>query len=234
MSTPTRSADALGFSSQRMAQLTSLVTAAATVEGPPQGAAERREAHPQQAVRCRNCGDQERAAYELARAGLERQPAIRDSWIRPTCSRRPARRERSSRFADARPRLHAECLLRAPGASGGRPALSVPRWPGKYDRLRGEGVAPLDAMREALPPILARARTRVPATLSPNGPAWPPRTVLAWRRGIAARTIPVWPGPLLIPAPSGRLSSAASRSCKNCKPAPLAERGRYAPERTNW
>ena len=37
--------------------------------------------------------------------------------------------------------------------------------------------------------------------------------------GTAARTTMAWPGPLLIPALPGRLSSAVSRSCGNCKPA---------------
>ena len=60
--------DALSYSSQRLAQLASLVTAAATVEA--RRKAQRNAAKTIRSERAlRELQDQERAAYELARAG---------------------------------------------------------------------------------------------------------------------------------------------------------------------
>ena len=209
--------DALSYSSQRLAQLASLVTAAATVEA--RRKAQRNAAKTIRGERAlRELQDQERAAYELSRAGW-RRPAIRGSWIRLTCSRQPARgaRQRPTLMPTPKP------LMLSARASSGCVSCTRTRWPG----MTGSAAkGPHRSMRCARRCRCSPApRTRVPATPSPNVAAWPPRTVLAPRPGTAARTTQAWPGPLLIPALLGRLSSAVSRSCRNCKPAPWPSAG---------
>jgi hypothetical protein len=141
--------DALSYSSQRMAQLASLVTAAATVEA--RRRAQRNAARTARSERAlRELQDQERAAYELARA----------SWA-------PARDRRFLEQADLLQAARTLCAA-APYADADPEAADAIRaceqrlralhpyamaW---YDRLRSDGATPIDAMREALP-LFARA-----------------------------------------------------------------------------
>jgi len=141
--------DALSYSSQRMAQLASLVTAAATVEA--RRKAQRNAAktiRSEQALR--ELHDQERAAYELARAGWA---AARDPRFLDQADLLQAARAWSAAaaYADADPEAaDAVCICEQ------RLRVLHPYAMAWYDRLRGEGAAPLDAMREALP-LFARA-----------------------------------------------------------------------------
>ena len=203
--------DALSYSSQRMAQLASLVTAAATVEA--RRKAQRNAAKTIRSERAlRELRDQERAAYELARAGWA---AARDPRFLGQADLLQAARAWSAAaaYADADPEA-----ADAVRTCEQRLRVLHPYAMAWYDRLRGEGAAPLDAMREALP-LFARA-----PHARPGDPAAERRGLAApdspgTASGTAARTTQAWPGPLLIPALPGRLSSAVSRSCGNCKPA---------------
>src|SRR5689334_890736 len=158
--------DALSYSSQRMAQLASLVTAAATVE-----ARRKTQRNAAKTIRSerdlRELHDQERAAYQLARAGwaAARDPRFLDQadllQAARAWSAAAAYAGADPEAADAARRCEERLRALHPYAMG---------W---YDRLRREGDAPLDAMREALP-FFARAphaRTGDPA---------------AERRGLAA------------------------------------------------
>src|SRR5438132_730453 len=158
--------DALSYSSQRMAQLASLVTAAATVEA--RRKAQRNAAKTIRSERAlRELQDQERAAYELARAGWA---AACDRRFLAQADLLQAARAWSAAaaYADADPEA-------ADAARTCEQRLRVlhPYAMAWYDRLRGEGAAPLDAMREALP-LFARA-----PHARPGDPA-------AERRGLAA------------------------------------------------
>ena len=141
--------DALSYSSQRMAQLASLVTAAATVEA--RRRAQRNAAKTIRSERAlRELQDQERAAYQLARAGWA---AARDPRFLDQADLLQAARAWSAAaaYADADPEAAdavrtCEQRLRA----------LHPYAMACYDRLRSDGAAPLDAMREALP-LFARA-----------------------------------------------------------------------------
>jgi hypothetical protein len=150
--------DALSYSSQRMAQLASLVTAAATVEA--RRKAQRNAAKTIRSERAlRELRDQERAAYELARAGWA---AARDPRFLGQADLLQAARAWSAAaaYADADPEA-------ADAARTCEQRLRVlhPYAMAWYDRLRGEGTAPFDAMREALP-LFARA-----PHARPGGPA---------------------------------------------------------------
>jgi hypothetical protein len=162
--------DALSYSSQRMAQLTSLITAAATVEA--RRKAQRNAAKTIRSERAlRELQDQERAAYQLARAGWA--PA-RDPRFMDQADLLQAARAWSAAapYADADPEAAdavrtCEQRLRAlhPYAMA---------W---YDRLRGEGAAPIDAMREALPLFVRAPHARPgdptaerPGLAAPDGP----------------------------------------------------------------
>lgn len=158
--------DALSYSSQRMAQLASLVTAAATVEA-------RRKARRNAAKTIRSerelgvLQDQERAAYELARAGWA--PA-RDPRFLAQADLLQAARTWSAAvaYADADPEA-ADAVRRCEQ----RLRVLHPYAMAWYDRLRSDGAAPLDAMREALPLFDRAPHAR------PGDPA-------AERRGLAA------------------------------------------------
>ena len=162
--------DALSHSSQRMAQLASLVTAAATVEA-------RRKAQQNAAKTIRSerglreLQDQERAAYELARAGWA---AARDPRFLGQADLLQAARAWSAAaaYADADPEA-ADAFRRCEE----RLRVLHPYAMGRYDRLRSDGAAPLDAMREALP-LFARA-----PHARPGDPA-------AERRGLASPDSP--------------------------------------------
>ena len=141
--------DALSYSSQRLAQLVSLVTAAATVEA--RRKAQRNAAKTIRSERAlRELRDQERAAYELARAGWA---AARDPRFLDQADLLQAARAWSAAvaYADADPEA-----ADAVRACEQRLRVLHPYAMARYDRLRGEGTAPLDAMREALP-LFARA-----------------------------------------------------------------------------
>ena len=136
--------DALSYSSQRMAQLASLVTAAATVEA--RRKARRNAAKTIRSEReLRELQDQERAAYELARAGWA--PA-RDPRFLAQADLLQAARVWSAAvaYADTDPEA-ADAVRRCEQ----RLRVLHPYAMAWYDRLRSDGAAPLDAMREALP-----------------------------------------------------------------------------------
>ncbi|HEU5421683.1 MAG TPA: hypothetical protein VFV41_28655 [Streptosporangiaceae bacterium] len=141
--------DALSYSSQRMAQLASLVTAAATVEA--RRKAQRNAAKTIRSERAlRELQDQERAAYALARAGWA---AARDPRFLDQADLLQAARAWSAAaaYAGADPEA-ADAVRRCEE----RLRVLHPYAMAWYDRLRREGAAPLDAMREALP-FFARA-----------------------------------------------------------------------------
>ena len=141
--------DALSYSSQRMAQLASLVTAAATVEA--RRKAQRNAAKTIRSERAmRELQDQERAAYELARAGWA--PARDPRFLDQADLLQAARAwSAAAAYADADPEA-----ADAVRTCEQRLRVLHPYAMAWYDRLRGEGAAPLDAMREALP-LFARA-----------------------------------------------------------------------------
>ena len=167
--------DALSYSSQRMAQLASLVTAAATVEA--RRKAQRNAAKTIRSERAlRELQDQERAAYELARAGWA---AARDRRFLAQADLLQAARAWSvaAAYADADPEA-----ADAVRTCEQRLRVLHPYAMAWYDRVRSEGAAPLDAMREALP-LFARApharpgdpvaeRRSLDAPDSPGTAAW--------------------------------------------------------------
>jgi hypothetical protein len=154
--------DALSFSSQRAAQLGSLVTAGATVE-----AQRRARAHTARAARDERAlsalRDQERTAWQRTRAGWA--PAHDSRWLAQADLLQAARVwSAAAAYADADPAAAAaerkcEERLRAlhPYAMA---------W---YDRLRSEGAGAFDAMRQALPLFAQAPHTR------PGDPATPRR-----------------------------------------------------------
>jgi hypothetical protein len=141
--------DALSYSSQRLAQLASLVTAAATVEA--RRKAQRNAAKTIRSERAlRELRDQERAAYELARAGWA--PARDRRFLDQADLLQAARAwSAAAAYADADPEA-----ADAVRTCEQRLRVLHPYAMAWYDRLRGEGAVPLDAMREALP-LFARA-----------------------------------------------------------------------------
>ena len=141
--------DALSYSSQRMAQLASLVTAAATVEA--RRKAQRNAAKTIRSERAlRELQDQERAAYKLAQAGWA---AARDPRFPGQADLLQAARAWSAAaaYADADPEA-----ADAVRTCEERLRVLHPYAMARYDRLRDDGAAPFDAMREALP-LFARA-----------------------------------------------------------------------------
>ena len=201
--------DALSYSSQRMAQLVSLVTAAATVEA--RRKARRNAAKTIRSEReLRELQDQERAAYQLARAGWA--PARDPRFLDQADLLQAARAwSAAAAYADADPK---PLMLSADATAA---AVLHPYAMAWYDRLRSDGAAPLDAMREALP-LFARAPHARPGDPAAERRGLRPRTVLARHPGTAARTTPRWPRPPLIPPLPGRPSGAVSRSRGNWSP----------------
>jgi hypothetical protein len=171
--------EALSYSSQRMAQLASLVTAGATVQA--RRRAQRNAAKTARSERAlKALQDQERAAYELARAG----------WA-------PARDPRFLNQADLVQTARAWSAAAAyadtdPGAAGAarmceeRLRVLHPYAMAWYDRCRSEGAGAFDAMREAIP-LFARAPHARPG--DPN--AWWRGRSLAAPDGLDA---PSWDG----------------------------------------
>jgi hypothetical protein len=136
--------DALSHSSQRLAQLASLVTAAATMQV-------RRKAQATAANAARNqrqlrtLRDEQRAEWQLARAGWA--PAHDSRWLAQADLLQAARVwGAAAAYADADPAAasamrHCEERLR----------VLHPYAMAWYDRLRGEGAGAVEAMRQAVP-----------------------------------------------------------------------------------
>ena len=136
--------DALSHSSQRLAQLASLITAAATMEV-------RRRAQATAANAARNqrqlraLRDEQRAEWQLARAGWA--PAHDSRWLAQADLLQAARAwGAAAAYADADPAAasamrHCEERLR----------VLHPYAMAWYDRLRGEGAGAVEAMRQAVP-----------------------------------------------------------------------------------
>ena len=158
--------DALSFSSQRMAQLASLVTAAATA-----GARRKAQRNAAKTIRSewalRELHDQESAAYQLARADWA--PARDRRFMEQADLLQTARAwSAAAAYADADPEA-----VDAVRACEQRLRVLHPYAMAWYDRLRGDGAAPFDAMREALP-LFARA-----PSARPGDPAAPRRELEA-------------------------------------------------------
>jgi hypothetical protein len=136
--------DALSFSSQRAAQLGSLVTAGAMVEAQRRArATAARAARDEQALR--TLRDQERAAWQLARAGWA--PAHDSRWLAQADLLQAARVwSAATAYAEADPAAGS-----ATRKCEERLRVLHPYAMAWYDRLRGEGAGPFDAMRQALP-----------------------------------------------------------------------------------
>ena len=156
--------DALSFSSQRVAQLGSLVTAGATVEAQRRArASAARGARDERALSALR--DQERGAWQRARAGWA--PAHDSRWLAQADLLQAARVwSAAAAYADADPTAAAagrkcEERLRAlhPYAMA---------W---FDRLRSEGAGAFDAMLQALPLFARAPHTR------PGDPATPRRAL---------------------------------------------------------
>jgi hypothetical protein len=141
--------DALSYSSQRLAQLASLVTAAATVEARRRAQANAaRAARDEQALSVLR--DQERAAWQLARAGWA--PAHDSRWLAQADLLQAARVwSAAAAYADADPTAGSAARKCEERLRALHPYAMA--W---YDRLRSEGSAAFDAMRQALP-LFARA-----------------------------------------------------------------------------
>jgi hypothetical protein len=151
--------DALSFSSQRAAQLGSLVTAGAAVEAQRRArAAAARAARDERAVSALR--DQERAAWQQARAGWA--PAHDARWLAQADLLQAARVwSAAAAYADADP-----AAASAERKCEERLRALHPYAMARYDRLRSEGAGAFDAMRQALP-LFARgphARPGDPAT----------------------------------------------------------------------
>jgi hypothetical protein len=135
--------DALSFSSQRLAQLGSLVTAGATVV-----ARRRAEAAAARAVRderaLRALREQERAALRAVRAGWA--PAHDARWLAQADLLQAVRVwSAAAAYADADP-VAASAVRKCEE----RLRVLHPYAMGWYDRLRGEGTGAFDAMRQAV------------------------------------------------------------------------------------
>jgi hypothetical protein len=136
--------DALSFSSQRLAQLGSLVTAGVTVV-----ARRRAEAAAARAVRDERAlavlRERERAAWQAARAGWA--PAHDARWLAQADLLQAVRVwSAAAAYADADP-VAAAAVRKCEE----RLRVLHPYAMGWYDRLRGEGAGALDAMRQAVP-----------------------------------------------------------------------------------
>ena len=140
---------ALSYSSQRLAQLASLVTAAATA-----GAHRRAQANAARAARDELAlsvlRDQERDAWQRARAGWA--PAHDSRWLAQADLLQAARVwSAATAYADADPTAGS-----AARKCEERMRVLHPYAMAWYDRLRSQDVAPFDAMHQVLP-LFARA-----------------------------------------------------------------------------
>jgi hypothetical protein len=136
--------DALSYSSQRLAQLASLITAAAAMQ-----VRRRAQAHAANAARSqqelRALHDQQRAASQLARAGWA--PAHDPRWLAQADLLQAARVwGAAAAYADADPAAAStvrKCEERL--------RVVHPYAMAWYDRLRSEGAGAFEAMRQAVP-----------------------------------------------------------------------------------
>ena len=170
--------EALSKSAQQLAQLGSLLTSWAMVEARRR---ERRDAA--QAARdeqeLRDLRDQERAAWQLARAGWA--PAADQRWLSQAGLIETARAwSAAAAYADADPAA-ATALARCEDRLRHLHPYAM-AW---YDRQRAQGASPLDAMKDALP-LFARA-----PYARPGGPA-APRPALADSTDASAATGTGW------------------------------------------
>jgi hypothetical protein len=141
--------DALSFSSQRVAQLGSLVTAGATVEAQRRArATAARAARDERALSALR--DQERAAWQLARAGWA--PAHDSRWLAQADLLQAAGVwSAAAAYAAADPAAGSAARKCEERLRALHPYAMA--W---YDRLRSDGAGAFEAMRQALP-LFARA-----------------------------------------------------------------------------
>ena len=145
--------DALSFSSQRAAQLGSLVTAGATVEAHRRARATAARAARDERV-LSALRDQERAAWQRARAGWA--PAHDSGWLAQADLLQAARVwSAAAAYADADP-----AAASAERKCEERLCALHPYAMARYDRLRSEGAGAFDAMRQALPLFAHAPHTR--------------------------------------------------------------------------
>ena len=146
--------DALGYSSQRLAQLGSLVTAGAVVEAQRRAQANAaRAARDEQALTALH--DQDRAAWQLARTGWA--PAHDSRWLAQADLLQAARVwSAATAYANADPTAASAARKCEERLRALHPYAMA--W---YDRLRSEGTGAFDAMRQALP-LFARAPSARP------------------------------------------------------------------------
>jgi hypothetical protein len=151
--------EALSYSSQRAAQIGSLVAAGAEVAARRKALSRARQAARDERE-LRALRDQEQAAQRQARAGWA--PAHDSRWLAQADLLQTARTWRAAApFADTDPAAEA-----AARKCEERLRTLHPYAMARYDRLRGEGASPLDAMGEAAP-LFARmphARPGQPST----------------------------------------------------------------------
>jgi hypothetical protein len=135
--------EALSFSSQRVAQLGSLVTAGATVQAQRRArATAARAARDERAPSALR--DQERAAWQLARAGWA--PAHDSRWLAQAGLLQAARVwSAAAAYAEADPAAGS-----AARKCEERLRVLHPYALAWYDRLRGDGAGAFEAMRQAL------------------------------------------------------------------------------------
>jgi hypothetical protein len=136
--------DALSHSSQRLAQLASLITAAATMQ-----ARRRAQAHAVNAARNQRevhaLQEEQRAAWQLARAGWA--PAHDSRWLAQADLLQAVRVwGAAAAYADADP-----AAASAARKCEERLRVLHPYAMAWYDRLRGEGAGAVEAMRQAVP-----------------------------------------------------------------------------------
>jgi hypothetical protein len=136
--------DALSHSSQRLAQLGSLVTAAATMQ-----IRRRAQANAANAARSqrelRALHEQQQAAWQLARAGWA--PAHDSRWLAQADLLQAARVwGAAAAYSDADP-----AAVSAMRKCEERLRVLHPYAMAWYDRLRGEGAGAVEAMRQAVP-----------------------------------------------------------------------------------
>jgi hypothetical protein len=155
--------EALSHSGQRLAQLGSLITSWAMVEA---RRAERRNAArtARSEAELGALREQERAAYQLARAGWA--PSQDRKWMASAGLIETARAwSAATAYAGADPAAAA-----AADKCEARMRTLHPYAMAAYDRMRGEGAGPFDAMRDALP-LFARAPHTRPGGPSRQRPA---------------------------------------------------------------
>ena len=201
---------AVSHSSQRLAQMGSLLASWVVVEARRK---ERRNAAQtaQSQRELEMLREQERAAYKLARAGWA--PALDRKWLAQADLLQTARAwSAAAAYADADPEA-------ASAASRSEERLRTlhPYAMAWYDRLRTEGAGRFDAMREAIP-LFARAPNARPGGPQQITGTWPPPPPRTTQRRPPGRTTgcssPAWNR-----TRPRRRSSADGRSSPGSRPA---------------